>query len=399
MDISTSARVEGWPSLELPFDAARLDELLGRAGIDVVLVTSKHNIQYMLGGYRFFFFENFDALGVSRYLPILLYVRGRPEDSVYIGNAQEDSEAEIGRFWCPTVETNSWGTLDAMALAIHHIRRLGLTRATIGAEFAFLPLDAGDALRLALSNEQIVEAHFPLERLRAVKTPHELDLIREASERVVNAMVATFASVQAGMTKRQVTENLRQNELSRGLSFDYCLITAGTSFNRSPSDYVVRQGDIMSLDSGGSFSGYFGDLCRMGIVGEPDPELVDLLAWVETVQQSARVPVRPGTEGQAIFEAVHDVLAQGPPQERVSFVAHGMGIIGHEAPRLSSRGPVTYPAYDAELPLQKGSVLSVETTLMHSRRGYIKLEDTLVVTETGWAAYGDGGRGWNTSCP
>ena len=36
------------------------------AGIDVLVVTSKHNIQYLLGGYRFFFFDHFDAIGISR---------------------------------------------------------------------------------------------------------------------------------------------------------------------------------------------------------------------------------------------------------------------------------------------------------------------------------------------
>ena len=40
-------------------------------------------------------------------------------------------------------------------------------------------------------------------------------------------------------------------------------------------------------------------------------------------------------------------------------------------------------------------VLSIDTTLPHRRRGYIKLEDTVAVTETGWEGYGDGGRGWN----
>ena len=58
-------------------------------------------------------------------------------------------------------------------------------------------------------------------------------------------------------------------------------------------------------------------------------------------------------------------------------------------------GRVTYPAYDATLPLKPGMVLSIETTLMHPRRGYIKLEDTVAVTDTGWVAFGDGGRGWN----
>jgi Xaa-Pro aminopeptidase len=56
---------------------------------------------------------------------------------------------------------------------------------------------------------------------------------------------------------------------------------------------------------------------------------------------------------------------------------------------------VPYPAYDAGLPLEAGMVLSVETTLLHPVRGFIKLEDTLAVTETGYEAFGDEGRGWN----
>jgi Xaa-Pro aminopeptidase len=58
---------------------------------------------------------------------------------------------------------------------------------------------------------------------------------------------------------------------------------------------------------------------------------------------------------------------------------------------------VPYAAHDAELPLQSGMVISVETALLHPSRGYIKLEDTLIVTDNGWEAPGDIGRGWN--CP
>ena len=54
-----------------------------------------------------------------------------------------------------------------------------------------------------------------------------------------------------------------------------------------------------------------------------------------------------------------------------------------------------YPAYDADLPLQKGMVLSIETTIFHPRRGFIKLEDTVAVTESGSEGFGDRGRGWN----
>jgi Xaa-Pro aminopeptidase len=379
----------------LSFDCTQLDELLDAAGIDIVVVTSKHNIQYLLGGYRFFFFDHFDALGVSRYLPILVYPKGRPDQAAYIGNAMEDSEHENGRFWCPTVDTTSWGTLDATAVAIRHIRKLGLPAATIGAEFGFMPADAMDALRSAFPDKRIVEAHMPLERLRVVKRPDELTLIREAAEQVIGAMLSTFAQMYPGMTKRALSNLLREEEQARGLNFDYCLITAGTSFNRSPSSQVIAEGDIVSLDSGGSYEGYFGDMCRMGVMGAPDPELEDLLGGIEAVQQAARTVIRPGTPGRAIFAGVADLLAASPNRADTQFVAHGMGIIGHEAPRLNDRGPVTYPAHDADLPLREGMVLSIETTLMHPRRGYIKLEDTLAVTGTGWVSFGDGGRGWN----
>jgi Xaa-Pro aminopeptidase len=56
---------------------------------------------------------------------------------------------------------------------------------------------------------------------------------------------------------------------------------------------------------------------------------------------------------------------------------------------------VPYDAYDAERPLETGMVISVETTLAHPKRGFIKLEDTMVVTPTGFEIYGEGGRGWN----
>ena len=65
----------------VPFDLGRLDRLLEEAELDAVLVTSKHNIQYLLGGYRYFFYSNMDAHGLSRYLPVLVYPRGAPDRS------------------------------------------------------------------------------------------------------------------------------------------------------------------------------------------------------------------------------------------------------------------------------------------------------------------------------
>jgi Xaa-Pro aminopeptidase len=77
------------------------------------------------------------------------------------------------------------------------------------------------------------------------------------------------------------------------------------------------------------------------------------------------------------------------------FLAHGIGLVSHEAPRLTARGPVPYDAMDADRPLEAGMVISVETTLQHPTRGFIKLEDTVAVTGSGFEIYGEGARGWN----
>jgi Xaa-Pro aminopeptidase len=382
------------PAADLPFDSTLLDSLLGDAGIDLLLVTSKHNIQYLTGGHRFFFHDYADAIGVSRYLPILIYPRGNAAASVYVANPMECYDRDLGKFWMTELDLSAWGTLDAARAAIAQIRRLGGT-GRIGIEGSFFPADAYRSLCEAFPNRELVEAHYPLERLRARKTSAELELLRGASERVVEAMLAVFTGARPGMTKQDLVDTLRREEVNRGLVFEYCLVTAGTSLSRAPSDQVLQEGDILSLDSGGNYRGYIGDLCRMGILGEPDAELVEYLAEIETIQQAARRPIRAGTRGGEIFGEPRRLIARSANRGALDFVAHGMGVVSHEAPRLTDYAPQRYDGCDADRRLESGMVISIETTMTHRRRGFIKLEDTVVVTEGGCLAYGDGGRGWN----
>src|SRR5438067_6388695 len=181
-----------------------------------------------------------------------------------------------------------------MEKASDYIRRCGFKTARIGAELPFLPVDAGNALRKAFPGSEIVDAVFVLERLRAVKSPAELEKLRIASEGVIDSMLAVIGNYGPGATKRELTEALRREETSRGLTFDYCLITAGTSLNRAPSEQRWGEGDILSLDSGGNYHGYIGDLCRMAIHGEPDGELEELLAEIESIQRAAMKPIKAG---------------------------------------------------------------------------------------------------------
>jgi Xaa-Pro aminopeptidase len=378
----------------LPFDAARPDKLLDEAGIDVLIATSKHNVQYLLGGYRFFFFDSMDAIGVSRYLPILVYRKGKPEEAAYVGCAMENFEKELNKFWPAALELGDTGSAAAMQQAVAHIKKLGGVR-RVGIETAFLPADAEGTLRQGLSNVDIVDAVVPLERLRACKTPQELDYLREASERVIASMQATLKQCKPGVAKDEIFETLRREEVNRSLVFDYCLLTAGTSLNRAPSEQRLAAGDILSLDSGGNYKGYIGDLCRMGIVGKPDAELEDLLGFVEEVQQATRKPIRSGARGGDIIALGERMVADSPHAKYTHYMAHGMGLVSHEAPRLMNIPRLSYTAYDADRPLEAGMVISIETTMGHPKRGFVKLEDTVVVTADGWEAFGDGARGWN----
>ncbi|MBR1222989.1 aminopeptidase P family protein [Bradyrhizobium sp. U87765 SZCCT0131] len=378
-----------------PFDTGLLDRLMDDAGLDVVVLTSKHNVQYLLGGYQFFFFHYMDAIGISRYLPAVVYQKGRPGNAAYFANALEIYEKQLDKFWLPTVDTSSWGSRDAITAAARHIRAIGAGKGRIGVEMSFLPADAHAVLMEELPAATIVDAHLPLERLRARKSEAELELLRQASERVVDAMLTTFARVEPGMSKLDIVAELRRQEFQRDLTFEYCLITAGADHNRSPSGQRLASGDILSIDSGGNYRGYIGDLCRMGILGQPDAELEDLLAEVEDVQQATRRAVRSGVPGGSIIAAGESAVGRSPNRARMAFTAHGMGLISHEAPRLTGTGFVPYPGYDENRSIESGMVISIETAIAHPTRGYVKLEDTVAVTDTGCIGFGDAGRGWN----
>ena len=88
-------------------------------------------------------------------------------------------------------------------------------------------------------------------------------------------------------------------------------------------------------------------------------------------------------------------MRQSKLHNHMEFLAHGMGLVSHEIPHLTRRGPSPYGDEDARRPLESGYVISVETTLKHPSRGFIKLEDTIVVTDAGYDIYGEGARGWN----
>lgn len=383
------------PPRRPPFSTAQLDALLGEAGVDVVLATSPHNARYLLGGYRFFLYATLDGIGHDRYLPVVGYLPGRLGEAFYVGAGNEGWGIEVQPPWTPHVDLVGWTAVGMVTAAAERLRDAGLATARIGIEPPYLTADGLDALRAALPDATLVDVALPLEELRAVKSPRELDVMRDGAVAVVDAMLATFAAIRPGMAEAEIAERLRVEQTARGLTFGYCLIATGPSSNRAPSDRVLGPGEVVSLDSGAHLDGYVADLTRMAVVGEPSDRHLALLAQIDAVQQAARAATVGGARGGDVFVAAERAIAAQPDGARMVFLAHGTGLLSHEAPRLTDSGSPPYPATHRELPLRPGQVLSIETHLIDEAIGFVKLEDTVIVTDGSCEPCGDHGRDWN----
>jgi Xaa-Pro aminopeptidase len=385
--------------MTLPFDAPKLDRLLEEAGADLLLAVTKHNIQYLLGGYRYFFFAHGDAIGTGRYLPIVGYFPGHSEQAFYVGAGNEAWGLEVFPVWTPHIVTHSWTSVEAALLAAGFIREAGYASGRIALELSFFAADAMDALRRELPAARFVEATMILEELRAVKTKKELEHLKAGAEAVVDSMLTTFQSAKPGVTEAQLVERLRLEQTQRGLDFDYALITTGPTFGRAPSNRPWKAGEVLSLDTAGYSHGYLADMARMAVLGKPTPLMQTLLSEIQHVQAAARIPVAAGRLGGEIYKAGRAAIDECEHRDGLVFVAHGMGLIPHEAPHLTGSGELPYPGTHVERPLEAGMVLSIETGIKHPQAGFVKLEDTVVVTQTGWEAYADVGRDWNQAQP
>src|SRR4029077_628275 len=122
LDVTRPSRAQS----SIPFDADRLHRLMDEAGIDVLCVTSKHNVQYLLGGHSAFFFESMDAMGLSRYLPVFVYPEGAAQKAAFFGHLMEGFKKETQQFWVSESQTNSSGSIDVMQKAIDYIRKSGV---------------------------------------------------------------------------------------------------------------------------------------------------------------------------------------------------------------------------------------------------------------------------------
>lgn len=293
-----------------------------------------------------------------------------------------------------TIERNANGTPmriwaeftdDPMLILADQLHGLGLDNARIGIEMDYLP--AGDFVRLQAA---LPQAHFEqdehiLARLRQIKMPEEVALLRRLSRIADQAVTNSLAAVAAGDSEMNIAAHLTRNVYELGAEqFKLMIIATGERSqlpNVGPSDRRLRRGDVCRVEIFSVIGGYQAGVCRTAVVQEAPPMAERI--WQILVDCKYRIMemVRPGASCRAIYDAYAAKLAEMslPP---ISFVGHGIGLHLHEDPYLGMTPILGRPGRDARI--ETGMVLSIEPLCYRTGYGFgMQNKDMLVVTDDG----------------
>ncbi|MGC4190929.1 MAG: Xaa-Pro peptidase family protein [Thermomicrobiales bacterium] len=241
-------------------------------------------------------------------------------------------------------------------------------------------LSAGRHLWLIAQGRDVRMEPGITSHLRRVKEPGELSLIRQAARIVETGMAAARETIRPGVREIEVAamaELAMRREGMDGRIFE----TKVESGPRSamPSTYagqrVLEAGDLVLIDIGPTFQGYFGDLTRTLAVGEPSPEGRDLLALVLEAQSAGIAAVRAGVPGHDVDEAARvPVRAAGLEGGFRHNTGHSLGLAGDS---LGLIAPCN------RSPLREGECITVEPGCYVEGVGGVRIEDEILVTADG----------------
>lgn len=219
-----------------------------------------------------------------------------------------------------------------------------------------------------------------VEDLRQIKDPEEVERIAEAQKLAEEALEASLGAFKAGHRERDVALELEWEMRKRGasaLSFPTILASGVRAAmpHGQASDKLLEEGDLVVLDFGCVLDGYCSDMTRtfaIGFVGQWERRLYET---VLTAQKMALDRIKAGVSGAEMQALVQNYFNQEGYGEYFGHgLGHSIGLEVHEKPSLS-------PLYTRGTPA--GAVMSVEPGLYVPGRAGVRIEDLIVVTETG----------------
>jgi Xaa-Pro aminopeptidase len=254
-------------------------------------------------------------------------------------------------------------------------------RITLAAALRHLTVAQRDVFATRLGKRlRWVDDNSVVERLRGVKQSAELEIMRDAAVLISDVFTRVLPKIRPGLSELQLAA-LIEYEIKLGGGSGPSFETIAASGPRSswahakPSSKPLAKNELVVLDQGAILRGYCSDLTRTVHVGRASDRVKGLYAAVLEAQQAAKAAIRPGVRAGSVDEAARRALRQrGLAKYFTHSTGHGLGLEVHEMPRLG-RGEETV--------LQEGMVLTVEPGVYLEREGGIRIEDDIVVTQTG----------------
>lgn len=251
-----------------------------------------------------------------------------------------------------------------------------------GFESHHVTVDQLTALTETGAGVDLCRAPGHVEELRLVKDDAEIEALRmacAAGDRALADLIEA-GGLRAGRTERDVARELEGRMLDHGaatMSFE-TIVAAGPNSaipHHRPTDAELRTGDFVKLDFGALVDGYHSDMTRTLVLGEPAGWQRELYQLVADAQAAGRAALRPGAEVRGVDAAARDLItAAGHGDQFLHGLGHGVGLEIHEAPALSRTGDGRLAA---------GMAVTVEPGVYLAGRGGVRIEDTLVVRDTG----------------
>ncbi len=238
-----------------------------------------------------------------------------------------------------------------------------------------------DSIREQLSELDFVGTTNFVEKLRLIKDPQEIELIKRAGAISTASLMEVTQSIRIGMTERQVQRLLENTMLDGGataIAFETIVASGPNSAipHHQPTDRPLASGDLLKIDFGAEYQGYKSDCTRTFVIGDALDWQQDIHHQVQTAQAAGRDALIIGVPMSSINALVRSSITN--EEFRATFghgLGHGVGLDIHEDPFFSST---------EQTKIEPGMVVTIEPGIYLADRGGVRIEDTLIVTPTGY---------------
>lgn len=332
--------------------------------LDALLITPGPDLRYLTG---------YDALPLERLTCLVVPGHGEP---TLIAPRLEVPAAEASLDAQSHVAIRGWEeTDDPFALASSLISGSGV----VGVADT-MPAAKVFGFREAMPNVRQVLAGGVMRELRIIKAPEEIRALRLAAEAIDRVHARVPDLLRPGRSERDVGQDIAELILEEGHStVDFVIVGSGpngASPHHELSDRVIEVGDPVVVDIGGTMpSGYCSDSTRTYCVGRPPKEFLDAYQPLQVAQQAAVDAVRPGVTAESVDAAARRLLTDvGYGEHFIHRTGHGIGVETHEHPYIVTGNTEV---------LQSGMAFSVEPGVYFPDQYGARIEDIVVVTDTG----------------